>query len=425
MISTTRRNSNAVSVWPGYVDVLSALLMVVIFVLLIFTVAQFMLSEILTGQESELSVLHRRVSELAEMLGLEREKSRSLGEEVSRLSAVIVGLAEDNEILGSQVNALTTSAEADQEALKQQMMTIASLQEDINALRIVKDELEKRVGTLAAALDSRDAEIGALRDRSKALATKLSSEAERTRLAQQTIEEKDVRIQALVAVVGEQKEALRQEQQLSADARSELVLLNRQITNLRNQLEAINRALKLAEAEKQDQEEKIEALGRRLNIALAREVGELQRYRSEFFGRLQAILGDNPQVRIEGDRFVLQAELLFDSGSARLGEEGRRHLTQLAATLRELSQTIPAEIQWVLRIDGHTDRIPIRTASFASNWDLSTARAVSVVRFLADQGIPEERMAATGFSRFHPIDPADSQEAYRKNRRIEIKLTSR
>jgi chemotaxis protein MotB len=169
----------------------------------------------------------------------------------------------------------------------------------------------------------------------------------------------------------------------------------------------------------------LEELGKRLNIVLAQQVNELQKYRSEFYGRLNAILGDSPYVKVEGDRFVLQAELLFESGSAELGTEGREQLIQVGNILLDLSQKIPSTINWILRIDGHTDRVPIKTKQFNSNWELSTARAVSVVRFLSDYGFPEDRMAAAGFSQFHPIYPAQTPEAYRMNRRIEMKLTSR
>jgi chemotaxis protein MotB len=258
-----------------------------------------------------------------------------------------------------------------------------------------------------------------------ALEARLDDETERTLLAQKTVEAREIRIQALLALVGEQEKALAEERQLSQDARSEIALLNRQITNLKKQLEQIAQALQAAEKEKKAQAVKLEDLGKRLNIVLAQQVNELQRYRSEFYGRLNAILGDNPYVKVEGDRFVLQAELLFESGSAELGAEGRAHLSRVGDVLLELSRKIPADINWILRIDGHTDRVPINTEQFQSNWELSTARAVSVVRFLADYGFPEDRMAAAGFSKFHPINPAQTLEAYRMNRRIEMKLTSR
>jgi len=407
------------------VDALSSLLMVVIFVLLIFVVAYFLLSEILTGQESELVVLHRRLDELTRSLGLEQAKREELTNEVTKLSGIINFLTDEKEKLGARVAELSQESMTKSEELKKQLLAVASLQEDIDALRRVRKELEERVGSLAASLQGKEAELASIRDRSKALESRLADEQERTVLAQKEIDQRDVRIQALSALVGEQKEALDKERRLSADARAEVALLNRQITKLRQQLEEISRAVHVAEAEKLAMKTKLEDLGKRLNIALARQVNRLEQYRSEFFGRLKEILGNNPSVRIEGDRFVLQSELLFDSGSAMLGEEGKESLAKVAATFLQLSSKIPRDINWVLRVDGHTDRVPIHNERFASNWELSTARAVSVVRFLAEQGIPESRMLAAGFSKFHPIDPADTPEAYRKNRRIEIKLTSR
>lgn len=424
MLSRTRRNASPISAWPGYVDVLSALLMVVIFVLMIFVVAQFLLSEVLRGQESELTRLHTQVSQLAEMLGLEKEKSGRLETQVARLSDTIIALSEDKEILMSQVADYQAQAEMDEETLKQQMLTIASLNEDISALQQVREQLEQEVGDLAAALVSRDRELGVVRDRSMRLAARLADQTETTLLAQEKIEEQDIRIQALSAVLASQKESIEKEQQLSVSARAEVALLTDQISRLRDQLEVIKTALTEAEAASEKKDARIEDLGKQLNIALARKVHELTQYRSEFFGRLKQILGDNPAIQIRGDRFVFQAELFFASGSADLGEQGKTHLAALAETLLTVAQKIPEDIDWILQIDGHSDKVPINNEFFASNWELSTARAVSVVRFLSRQGIPENRMAAAGFSKYHPIDPADTPEAYRKNRRIEIKLTN-
>ena len=424
MISKTRRISNPITAWPGYVDVLSALLMVVIFVLMIFVLAQFLLSEILYGQKNELALLHDQVSELAELLGLEKEKSSQLNIEVSRLSDAIIGLSEDREVLMSQVADYSAQTEKDNIQIKQQMLTITSLNEDIQALSRVKDELEQKVAGLAASLSDRDYQISVLRDRSKALAARLADKSEMTVLAQEKIEEQNIRIQALSVVLESQKEAIAREKQLSASASAEVALLSDQITNLQDQLKMISDALALAKTRGQEKDEKIAELGKQLNIALARKVHELQKYRSEFFGRLKKILGDNPAVQIQGDRFVLQAGLLFESGSSNLGIQGRTHLTTLANTLLQISRKIPKEINWILRIDGHTDRVPINNEEFASNWELSAARAVSVVRFLSQKGIPEKRMAAAGFSKYHPIATEDTSAAYQKNRRIEIKLTS-
>ena len=425
MISASRRSRGPVSVWPGYVDVLSALLMVVIFVLLIFTFAHFVLNEILSGQESELVSLRQRLEEITQALGLETGKNRLLSQEIASINMLMQDLTGEKAELEKKVEALTRQAGMDQAQIEEQLLTMASLQEDINALRQMRDALEARVGELSAALSDKDTLLGSLRDRSRALELRLADQQERTLLAQKGIERRDIRIQALAAVVGEQKEALEKERALSADARAEVALLNRRISGLREQLNEISRALALSESENAARQAEIEDLGRRLNIALARRVSQLEQYRSEFFGRLKQVLGESPYIRIEGDRFVFQAELLFESGSARIGESGRRHLGKLAEILKTVAAKIPPDIDWILRIDGHTDRIPIHNRLFASNWELSTARALSVVRVLAEKGIDQHRMAAAGFSKFHPLDPADTPEAYRKNRRIEIKLTSR
>ena len=425
MISSEKRAMSSVSVWPGYVDALSALLMVVIFMILIFTIAQFLLSEILSGKESELVTLQQRVTELARLLGLEEQQSQALKSEMSRLSVMLDDLTEEKESLNTQLATLSRQSEADHREINRQLLIISSLQEDIDALRLLRHDLEQQIGLLASELRGKRMEAGVLRDRTKALEAQLADEKDRTFLAQKEIDQNEIRIQALSALVGDQKQALKDERQLSKSARAEVALLNRQIKSMKQQLDEISRALKVAELEKSVQKTELKALGKRLNILLARQVNKLEKYQSEFFGRLREILGDSPHIRIEGDRFVLQSELLFGSGSADLGEKGKRHIGKVAEILLQLSKKFPEDINWILRIDGHTDRVPIHNKQFASNWELSTARAVSVVRFLADQGIPENRMTAAGFSKFHPIDPSNTPEAYRKNRRIEIKLTSR
>jgi len=212
------------------------------------------------------------------------------------------------------------------------------------------------------------------------------------------------------------------EHKISEDARAQAALLNQQLEAMRQELAKISQALGASESLSADQKVQIAELGKRLNSALASKVEELAHYRSEFFGRLRKLLGDHPGVRIEGDRFVFQSELLFTSGSAELGENGRAQLAELAKSLVDLTRQIPPDINWVLRIDGHTDRQPIKSSRFASNWELSTARAVSVVKFLAAQGLPQDRLAAAGFGEFQPVDKADTSDAYAKNRRIEIRM---
>lgn len=425
MRSTSRNSHESISIWPGYVDVLSALIMIMIFVLLIFTISQFVLSNILTDQSSELQDLHSQIAEISELLGLEQQKNEEMNTQIATLSAEIDTLITDKTNLQNDIDYLNEKRVEDYQEIEFQLKTIASLQQDINALREMRRQLEKEISTTAAAL-SREQELTAsLRDRSKSLEARLAGELEKTVLAQQDIEQRDIRIQALSALIGEQQQALVDQRSLTADARAEVALLTQKINQLREQLGEIAEALRLSELDREEQKEQIGDLGKRLNIELARRVNDLERYRSEFFGRLREILGDNPMIRVEGDRFLLQAELLFPSGNADLSDQGKQELDELAGVLNEIMPAIPADLQWILRVDGHTDRVPINSERYSSNWELSTARAVSVVRYLGSRGIPEDRMAAAGFSKFHPIDPAETNEAFRKNRRIEIKLTSR
>ena len=425
MSTIAKRSPREFNVWPGYVDALSALLMVVIFLVLIFSIAQFLLSQVLSGQESELALLQRKVNDLTSQLGLEDQRNRELAATITELSFTVGTLTDTKAMLDDTVTQMAAGTRQDQAQIEQQLLMIGSLHEDIDALRQLRRELEERVGGITAALQSGQAEIGMLRDRSKALEARMADAQERTLLAQQAIQHKEIRIQALSALIGEQEQALSEERRLSASARAQIAQLNRSIAALKSRLEQVSQALDLANGESAVKDSEIKDLGKRLNLALARRINDLEAYRSEFFGRLRRVLGDNPLIRIEGDRFVFQAELLFATGSAELGTAGIHHLSQLATTLNELAVRIPPEIDWILRIDGRTDRVPVTSGRFPSNWELSTARAVSVVRFLSSQGIPETHMAAAGFSKFHPLDPADTPAAYRKKRRIEIKLTAR
>ncbi len=213
------------------------------------------------------------------------------------------------------------------------------------------------------------------------------------------------------------------EKQVSLRALAQVEVLNQQIAALRRQLGAIEQALEVSEKKDRDSQSKISDLGQRLNVALAQRVQELSRYRSDFFGRLRAILGNRPDIRVVGDRFVLQSEVFFDTGQSVLKPEGRAELDKIAAVLLEISGKIPQDINWVLRVDGHTDVRPI--GGGRTNWDLSAARAIAVVQYLISKGMPPQRLVAAGFGEFQPIDPGTTEEAYSKNRRIELKLTER
>lgn len=219
---------------------------------------------------------------------------------------------------------------------------------------------------------------------------------------------------------------LDEQKQVSERALSQVELLNQQIAALRSQIAAVEAALQASEDKDRVSQTKIADLGSRLNVALAARVQELNRYRSDFFGRLREILSDRENIRIVGDRFVFQSEVLFPSGGADLNPEGQTEMAKLGAALLDLAKEIPPEINWVLRVDGHTDNVPLAgTGRYRDNWELSSARAISVVKFLIAQGVPADRLVAAGFGEFQPIAPGETPDARSTNRRIELKLTEK
>jgi len=215
------------------------------------------------------------------------------------------------------------------------------------------------------------------------------------------------------------------EKRTSARALAQVEILNQQIAALRRQLSALEEALETSDKKDKEAQARIADLGQRLNVALAQRVQELSRFRSEFFGRLRTILGNRPDIHVVGDRFVFQSEVFFDSGSAAIRPEGRVELDKLAGALLDLEKQIPQDIAWVLRIDGHTDSRPISSSQFPSNWELSSARAISVVQYLISKGVSPQHLVAAGFGEFQPLDTGQTEEAFRRNRRIELKLTER
>jgi chemotaxis protein MotB len=220
-------------------------------------------------------------------------------------------------------------------------------------------------------------------------------------------------------------QALDAEKQVSARALAQIDILNQQISALRRQLAAIEEALAASESRDRESQARIADLGSRLNVALAQKVQELARYRSDFFGRLREILGNRPGIRVVGDRFVFQSEVLFESSQAAINPAGRSELDALASALTDLEREIPNEIPWVLRVDGHTDKRPIQSPQFRSNWELSASRAIAVVQYLISKGVNPQHLVAAGFGEFQPLDTAENDDAYRRNRRIELKLTER
>ncbi|AWJ84920.1 chemotaxis protein [Azospirillum sp. TSH58] len=439
MPNISRRNGHReASAWPGWVDALSSLVMVVIFLLMIFVVAQFYMATALTGRDEQLGSLNRKVAELNDLLALERDANADLRINVAQLSAELQGSVAARDTMTGRIatlqgdldhairaaEELQRTVRADKETIELKLAEAASLQADLKALREARTRLEGELAAAAAQQRLTEeqrqallAELGGERDRSKALETRLASADEKTMLAQKDIEKRDIRITELMA-------SLSTEQGATGKANEQVDLLNRQMAALREQLARIGAALEISEKKAEEQQVQIAELGSRLNQALAAKVQDLARYRSEFFGRVREALGNRPDVRIVGDRFVFQSELLFPSGSATLEEAGKQRLAELARTLIEIGRTIPPDINWVLRVDGHTDSRPVRI-QFASNWELSAARAISVVKYLIDQGIPAGRLAAAGFGEYQPLDPGTSDEALARNRRIEVKLDQR
>ncbi len=425
MSRSARRNRHQINTWPGYVDALSALLILVIFVLLLFTFSQFILSHVLNSKESELDLLNQQLLDLTEQLGLEHTKREGLQREVEQLSGMVTGLTGEKFNLSNKLAQNEQERSDQQDKIRQQLLTLQQLQADITMLRSLRTTLKDKVEQLALTLAARDQTLLSEQGRSKALILQLSDSTKQVFQSQRLINEQKGTLSELNMVVENQRTAIQQHQELGLQAQAQVAHLNSQIDALRFQLEELSAALDIREKEKADQQVKIEDLGRRLNLALAQEVNRLAEYRSEFFGRLKSLLSDTKGVQVVGDRFVLQSELLFDSGSASLGPSGQSELTKLAEILVGVAARIPKDIEWILRVDGHTDKQPIHTEQFPSNWELSTARAVSVVRFLVEQGIPRKRLTAAGFAQFHPIDTNDSEAAFRRNRRIELKLTAR
>ena len=339
MALSRARRDRGVDYWPGFVDALSTLILGIIFLLTVFVVVQFVLSQEVTGKDTALQKLFARIAQLTDLLGLEQGNKTSMEEQIAQLRA----------------NLATTDAERDR---------YRGLYEGVSG------------GTAAAQ-----------------------------------------------GQVSELSGKLDAEKQVSLRALAKVEVLNQQIAALRRQLGALEQALDVSEKKDKDSQSRLSDLGQRLNLALAQRVQELSRFRSDFFGRLRDILGSRPDIRVVGDRFVLQSEVFFDTGQSVLKPEGRAELDKIAAVLLEVANKIPQDINWVVRVDGHTDVRP--TGGGRSNWDLSAARAIAVVQYLITKGMPPQRLVAAGFGEFQPIDPTTSEEAYSRNRRIELKLTER
>jgi len=380
-IGNARRVENFT--WPGFVDALATLLMVIIFVLMVFVLIQVNLAYRVSGQDATLGEMRQQLASLGELLNIERRASADLAANLAQIT--------------NQLNASNANRDELQAQLANVQAAIAARNSQIANLTAKQADTE---AALAAARNSLEDRLGAL----------------------QLAEGQLAMAQAQNQSAANRIDALRAE---TTASKAEIAQMTGALAALRLRIEELTSLL--AEKDRQATQDKvaIASLGRSLNNALASRVQELQRFRSEFFGRLRDVLKGRDDVQIVGDRFVFQSEVLFAQGQAEIAAEGRDQLSKLAVALADIATKIPEDINWVLQVDGHTDDIPIRAGRYADNWDLSTERALSVVRFLNQQGLPANRLAAAGYGEFQPLDAADNDDARRKNRRIELKITQR
>ena len=470
-LSRRRGASDELNPWPGYVDALSTLLMVIIFVLLVFVLAQAFLSVALTGRDRALDRLNRQVAELTDMLSLERgragelqlsvaslnrdlqaanasrdqltrdlagvrdEQAKNQAErdalraERDRLSARLAdaelqaqsALARNEQLQARIAETATRTEAAGQETaavagqLAEARRQLAKVRADQAA---VQAELDRTVKADKATIEARLGDIAKLNDQVRALAALRDELQQQVKEAAAKATTEEQQRQAVAAQLAD-------EQKLGETARAQIALLNQQVTQLRAQMQQVAAALDVAEKAGRDKDVQIANLGARLNAALASKVEELQRYRSEFFGRLREVLQNRQDIQVVGDRFVFQSEVLFPVGSADMTPAGQDQIRALAATLKQIAAEIPKDLNWILRVDGHADKQPLGRGQFATNWELSAQRAINVVKLLVDEGVPANRLAATGFGEYQPLDTSDTPAAYARNRRIELRLTDR
>lgn len=374
------RRENGLDAWPGYVDALSTLLMVIIFVLLVFVLAEAFLSSALTGSDNTISQLRNQIAQLSSALSLEKTNDVTLQQELAALNGQLADAKAANAALTQQLGTATTAQSADAAQLQtlQSQLSDAQAQAQSAAARIT--DLQSQLA--AAAQANADAGPG--------LQDKLTAQTK-----------------------------------ISQDALAQVALLNQQLAALRLQMTALAQALDAAKAADAKDNVQIVDLGKQLNEALARKVEELQQYRSEFFGTLRTVLANQPNIKIVGDRFVFESDVLFPVDQATLTPAGQAEIADVAKAIEAIAAKIPANINWVLSVDGYADAQAITGGPYTSNFDLSAARSLAVLHLLVKDGVPEDRIAATAFGATNPIAPGTTTQDYAQNRRIEFRLTSR
>lgn len=369
MLGSSRRTRNGFDIWPGFVDVLATILLVFVFVLLFFVVSQFYLGDVLTDRDAALTELEEEVAELSENLSMEREQRRAVEAELEEVSG---------------------------------------------RLRVTLGERGMLRGELAVSRAAAERLAALMAEREETLAE-----------VEESLADREKRILVLEEELADTDEALDEQEARTAEAVARVEELREDLAALREQLARVEQALRISEADRLVQRAEITDLGERLNIALAERVEELEQYRSEFFGQLREVLEDVEEIEIDGDRFRFTSELLFDTASAEIDPGGEATLDHLAGVVEDIRGRIPDDVDWILQVEGHTDSRPVVSGEYPGNWELSQARAMSIVHYLIEAGIPPERLSAAGFGEHHPVDDGDGPEAWARNRRIELRLTRR
>jgi len=434
-----RGGGNGLEAWPGYVDALSTLLMVIIFVLLVFVLGQAFLSASLAGRSKALDKATQELTALTTALALEQgrgdalrasvaglsrdlaaagKERDSLTEQLASIAVQMRRLGEERDQTRTRLEAATGRAEKEARDVAAARSELAATQRQIAEMRRQIADLDRVTRADKATIEARVSDLARLADQTRALTAlrdELEGQVKDAAARAMTEAERARAVQSLLA----------EEKSLGDSARAQIALMNRQIEQLRAQLSAVANSLDLANQSSQAKDAEIANLGQKLNVALAERVEELKQYRSEFFGRLRTLLANRPGIQVVGDRFVFQSEVLFGVGSAEPTQAGIAQIGALAASIKDLVADIPADVQWMLRVDGHTDAQPMKGGAFASNWELSAARAITVVKLLIAEGVPATHLAATGFGEFQPIASGETPDALAKNRRIELRLTDR
>ncbi len=375
MIQNRIRKKQLDYTWPGFVDALSSLLMVIIFVLMIFVISQFFISQKMSGQDEALVKLKNNLSELGELLSLERDTTTELTAQLS--------------VLEEKIEVIKKDLLIEKEITKQ-------YQEELTGTKNIIAFNEREINKLKKVIEDKIKDTTRLKNNISDLDKKVSK--------------KNLEIQNKEIILKANKEEVKK-----------LIATTLKLKNKLTQLQTLLSAYKA-----KDKKENVKnlSLGKDVNSALARRVEELEKFKSDFFGRVRELVKGRKEIRVVGDRFVFQSEVLFSLGSDELGVEGQIEMQKLAATLMEIEKSLPTDIDWILQIEGHTDSLPVKKGqTYKDNWELSTKRALSVLRFLIKQGIEPSRLSASGYGSFQPIDEENTKSARMKNRRIEMKIT--